>query len=98
MNQDVISSQDVIASQDSLAGGNGGFNTTTGYATGSACPSSGTYRASNKYMDIIMAVAAGEIFQVGPDGKKTTWYALSSSLSTNSDGSFSSVKVEAGAV
>lgn len=99
MNQDLVSNQDAIATQDSLAGGNGGFNTTTGYATGTACPASGTYRASNKYLDIIMAVAAGEIFQVGPDGKKTTWYALSPTLSTNTtDGSFSSVKVEAGTV
>lgn len=74
------------------------FNTTTGYATGSVCPASGTYRASNKYMDIVLAVAAGELFQPGPDGKKTTWYALSSSLSTNNDGSFSSVKVAPGTI
>ena len=91
-------SQDFIANQDALAGGNGGFNTTTGYATGTACPSSGTYRCSNKYMDIVMAIAQGEIFLAGPDGKKTTWYALSPSLSTNSDGSFSSVKVAPGTV
>jgi hypothetical protein len=89
-------SQDFVAQQDALAGGNGGFNTTTGYATGTACPSSGTYRCSNKYMDIVMAVAQGEIFLAGPDGKKTTWYALSPTLSTNQDGSFSSVKVPAG--
>ena len=91
-------SQDFIANQDALAGGNGGFNTTTGYATGTACPSSGTYRCSNKYMDIVMAIAQGEIFLAGPDGKKTTWYALSPSLSTNSDGSFSSVKVAPGTI
>ena len=74
------------------------FNTTTGYATGSVCPSSGTYRASNKYMDIVLAVAAGEVFLTGPDGKKTTWYALSPSLTTNSDGSFSAVKVAPGTI
>ena len=91
-------SQDFVANQDSLAGGNGGFNTTTGYATGTVCPSSGTYRASNKYMDIVMAIAQGEVFLAGPDGKKTTWYALSPTLSTNKDGSFSSVKVAAGSV
>jgi hypothetical protein len=90
--------QDLISSQDSLAGGNGGFSTTTGYATGTTCPSSGTYRCSNKYMDIIMAIAQGEIFLAGPDGKKTTWYALSPTLSTNTDGSFSSVKVAPGTV
>ena len=91
-------SQDFVAQQDALAGGNGGFNTTTGYATGTVCPSSGTYRASNKYMDIVMAIAQGEVFLAGPDGKKTTWYALSPTLSTNKDGSFSSVKVAAGSV
>jgi hypothetical protein len=85
MNQDLM--------QDSF---NGGFNTTTGFATGSICQSSGTYRCSNKYMDIVLAVAAGEVFLPGPDGKKTTWYALSPSLSTNSDGGFRSVKVVAG--
>ena len=90
--------QDLIANQDSVAGGNGGFNTTTGYATGTTCPSSGTYRASNKYMDIFQIYAAGEPFLAGADGKKTTWYALSPSLSTNKDGSFTSVKVDAGTI
>jgi hypothetical protein len=80
------------------AGGfNGGFNTTTGYATGSICLSSGTFRCSNKYMDVVLAMGAGETFLPGPDGKKTTWYALSPSLSTNKDGSFSSMKVAPGA-
>ena len=86
------------AMQESLAGGNGGFNTTTGYATGTACPSSGTFRASNKYMDVVLVYAAGEVFLPGPDGKKTIWYALSPSLTTNKEGSFSSVKVAPGAV
>jgi len=93
MNQDLIANQDTVA-----AGGNGGFSTTTGYATGATVPASGTYRASNKYLDIILAMAAGEIFLAGPDGRKTTWYALASNLSTNKDGSFSSVKVSAGTV
>ena len=91
--------QDLIANQDSLAaGGNGGFNTTTGYATGASVPFSGTFVAKNKYMDIVGLYAKGEIFRVGPDGKKTTWYALTPTLSTNSSGSFTAVKVEAGAV
>jgi hypothetical protein len=90
--------QDVVAQQDTLAGGNGGFNTTTGFATGTTCTSSGTYRASNKYMDVVQIYAAGEVFLSGPDNKKTTWYALSPSLSTNQDGSFSSVKVAAGTI
>lgn len=84
--------------ETSLVGGNGGFNTTTGYATGTKCPASGTFRCSNKYMDIVLAVAVGEIFLPGPDGKKTTWYALAPNLSSNSDGSFRSVKVVAGTV
>ena len=84
--------------QESLAGGNGGFNTTTGYATGSTCMSSGTFRASNKYMDVVQVYAVGEVFLPGPDGRKTTWYALSPSLTTNKDGSFTSVKVDAGTI
>jgi hypothetical protein len=90
MNQDL--------QQDSLAGGNGGFNTTTGFATGTTCTSSGTYRASNKYMDLVQIYAVGEIFLPFADGKKTTWYPLTPSLSTNKDGSFSSVKVSAGTI
>ncbi len=51
-------------------------------------------------MTTVQLYAAGDIFRPGPDGKKTTWYALtrtaSSGLST--EGSFTSVKVEAGTV
>ncbi|HKG78995.1 MAG TPA: hypothetical protein VKA78_06235, partial [Pyrinomonadaceae bacterium] len=60
--------------------------------------SSGTYRASNKYMDAVLIFAAGEVFLPFVDGRKTTWYALSPTLSTNKDGSFTSVKVVAGTV
>ena len=81
-----------------LVGGNGGFNTTTGFATGSKCTASGTFRASNKYMDVVQIYIVGEVFLPGPDGKKTTWYALSPALSTNSDGGFNSVKVEPGTI
>ena len=89
--------QDVIANQDSLAaGGNGGFNTTTGYATGTSVPFSGTFRASNKYLDIICLYVVGEIFRAFVDGKKTTWYALTANLGTNKDGGFSSLKVAPG--
>jgi len=84
--------------ETSLVGGNGGFSTTTGFATGTTCTSSGTYRASNRYIDTIQIYAAGEIFRNFVDGRKTTWYALAPSLSTNSGGSFTSVKVEAGTV
>jgi hypothetical protein len=82
--------------QESLAAGGG--NTSTGFATGTTCTTSGTYRASNKYMDIVMIYAADDIFLSFVDGKKTTWYALTPSLSTNKSGSFDSVKVVAGTV
>ena len=83
--------------QTDLTGTNN-FNTTTSYSTGTVCQFSGTYIARNKYMDIIGVYAKGDIFRVGPDGKKTTWSALTSTVSTNSDGSFSSVKVDAGTI
>ena len=90
------------ATQESLVNdstGSNNFNTTTSYATGTVCQFSGTYVAKNKYMDLFGLYAKGDIFRVGPDGKKTTWTALTPTLSTNSpDGGFNSVKVEAGAV
>ena len=86
-----------LTSQELTAGGGGG-NTTTGFATGTKCTTSGTYRASNKYMDTIALFAAGETFLPFLDGKKTTWFLLTPTLSTNRDGSFTSVKVEAGTV
>ena len=98
MNQDVIASQDATQDATALGGGNSTYSTTTGYATGTICGRSGNYRASNKYMDVVVAYAQGDIFLPGPDGKKTTWYALTRTLSTNSDGSFSSVKVAAGTI
>jgi hypothetical protein len=91
MNQDLIQ-------QELTAGGNGG-NTTTGYATGAKVLSSGTYRCSNRYMDLVMVYAEGDVFFAGPDGKKTTWYALAPNLSTkDSGGGFTSVKVDAGTI
>ena len=93
MNQDLVGQQD---SGTMVVSDSNSFSTTKGYATGSVVPISGTYRASNKYLDLILAYAAGEIFLPFSDGKKCTWYALSPSLSSNSDGSFSSVKVAAG--
>lgn len=83
---------------ETTAGGGGGGSTTTGFATGTTCPSSGTYRCSNKYMDIIAIFAVGDVFLPGPDGRKTTWFKLSASLSSNKSGSFESVKVVAGTV
>lgn len=88
--------QETTAGQELTAGGGG--NTTTGFATGTKCTQSGTYRASNRYMDTIALFAAGETFLPFLDGKKTTWYLLTQSLSTNQEGSFTSVKVEAGTI
>ena len=98
MSQDAVSSN--VSSQEmSFAGGNGG-NTTTGFVSGSTCPSSGTYRAENKYMTVVALYAAGEIFRTFLDGRKCTWYALTKTASSgfSNEGSFTSVKVEAGAV
>ena len=98
MNQELQQQQ---ASQESLvidSTGTNSFNTTTSYSTGSVCQFSGTYVAKNKYMDIVGLYVKGDIFRVGPDGKKTTWTALTSSISTNNGGSFDSVKVAPGTV
>jgi hypothetical protein len=54
-------------------------DTTTGFPTGSVCKKSGTYRASNKYLENIIVVAEGEIFPPFSDGTKTIWYPRSSS-------------------
>jgi hypothetical protein len=89
-------SQDFTSQELSAGGGNG--STSTGFVTGQVCTVSGTYRASNKYMDIISLYVVGETFRTMYDGRKATWYPLTSSLSTNNDGSFSSVKVTAGSV
>lgn len=67
----------------------------TGYATGTICTKTGSYKTSNKYMDTIVVVAKGDPFPAGTDGAKTTWTALSSSTD-GSKTSFESVKVSAG--
>jgi hypothetical protein len=88
-----------LTSQELTSDGNRtGTNTSTGFATGTVCQTSGTYTSSTRYMDIVAPFAKGDIFTAGVDGKKTTWVALSPTLSTNKDGSFTSVKVEAGAL
>jgi hypothetical protein len=77
-----------------------GNTSTGGFATGTTCPSSGTYRAENKYMTVVAIYAAGEIFRTMTDGKKCTWYALTKTATSgfSDGGSFSSVKVEPGTV
>jgi hypothetical protein len=51
-------------------------------------------------MTVVALYAAGEIFRTMIDGRKTTWYALTKTATSgfSNDGSFTSVKVEAGAV
>ena len=88
-------SQEFMNQEFSAGGGNG--STSTGFVTGSVCTASGTYRASNKYMDIVALYVVGEVFRSMYDGRKTTWYPLTSSLSSNKEGSFGAVKVTAGA-
>ena len=97
MNSDIQQTQESLAVVDSTGSNN--FNTTTSYASGTVCQFSGTYVARNKYMDLFGLYAKGDIFRNGADGKKTTWTALTQTISTNTaDGGFNSVKVEAGAV
>ena len=81
-------------SQELVADGgfkNGG---TIGFASGSTCTSSGTFRAFNKYIENIIAMAAGDPFPPFSDGRKCTWYALTPSTKSG----FESVRVEAGAI
>lgn len=50
--------------------------TTTGFPTGATCKKSGTYRAENKYLEVILVLEEGEIFPPFVDGEKTNWFAL----------------------
>jgi len=85
-----------VSSQELAASGN---SFTTGFATGTTCTRTGSYKAANKYIEAIVVVVEGSKFPNFTDGRKTTWYALSSSgTATASDDGFTSVKVEAGAV
>lgn len=89
-------SQEFMSQELAAGGGNGG--TSGGFVTGATCTSSGTYRASNKYMDIVSLYVVGEVFRAMYDGKKTTWFPLTESLSSNKGGSFEGVKVDAGTI
>jgi hypothetical protein len=63
----------VSAHQDTKTG------TATGFPTGSICKKSGTYRASNSKLELIIVMAEGEEFPPFSDGTKTIWYPRSSS-------------------
>ena len=65
--------------------------TPVGFATGAKCTKTGTYKAENKFIKVIIVVAEGEEFPPFVDGAKTTWYELT----PNTKGSFDAVKVSA---
>ena len=81
-----------FTSQELTAGGNTTF--TPGYSTGTICQRTGSYKAENKYMQAIVVVVKGAKFPNFIDGKKTTWYALSSTSTTSSG--FESARVAPG--
>jgi hypothetical protein len=84
--------QQAAAELDAAGGGSG--STSTGFVTGTKCTASGTYKASNKYMELILVYEAGEVFLPFSDGKKTTWFALAPS----SKSGFESMKVAPGSI
>lgn len=64
-------------------------STPTGFPTGAKCTKTGTYKAENKFIKVIIAVAEGEEFPPFVDGEKTTWYELT----PNTKSTFEPVKV-----
>ena len=69
-----------------------GTKTPAGFATGTKCTKSSTYRAENKYLKVIIVLEEGEEFPPFVDGEKTVWYELTPSTKST----FDSVKVTAG--
>lgn len=63
--------------------------TPTGFATGTKCTKSGTFKAENKFMKVVIVVAEGEEFPPFVDGEKTIWFELT----PGTKGSFDAVKV-----
>jgi hypothetical protein len=63
--------------------------TPVGFATGTKCTKTGTYKAENKFIKVIIVVAEGEEFPPFVDGEKTTWYVLTPATRS----SFDAVKV-----
>lgn len=59
--------------------------TPTGFATGTKCTKTGTYKAENKFMKVIIVVAEGEEFPPFADGEKTTWFELTPSTKSTFD-------------
>ena len=50
-----------------------------GFPTGTKCTKTGTYKAENKFLKVVIVVAEGEEFPPFTDGEKTMWYALAPS-------------------
>ena len=65
--------------------------TPVGFPTGSKCLKTGTYKAENKFMRVVIVVAEGEDFPLFADGEKTIWYALTPSTKST----FEAVKTTA---
>jgi hypothetical protein len=65
--------------------------TPAGFVTGAKCTKSGTFKAGNKFIEVIIVVAEGEEFPPFVDGQKITWYELTPSTKS----SFEAVKVSA---
>ena len=59
--------------------------TPTGFATGAKCTKTGTYKAENKFMKVIIVVAEGEEFPPFVDGEKTTWFELTPATKSTFD-------------
>lgn len=53
-----------------------------GFPTGTKCTKTGTYKAENKFLRVVIVVAEGEEFPLFADGEKTIWYALAPSSKT----------------
>ena len=65
--------------------------TPTGFPTGTKCTKTGTFKAENKFIKVIIVVAEGEEFPPFVDGEKTTWYELTPGTKST----FDAVKVSA---
>jgi hypothetical protein len=65
-----LSYRPVVKAQDTTT------NSTTGYPTGTKCPKTGTYKATNGRIEVILFVLAGKPFPTHSDGSKTIWYAI----------------------
>ena len=65
-----LSYRPVVNAQDTKS------ESTTGYPTGTKCPKTGAYKATNGKIEIILFLEAGKLFPAHSDGSKTIWYAV----------------------